>query len=609
MTVDEVGEVILSPMPGGAMRRFIAGLKIRQKIFLSFLLLISFCLFTTLYMTSTRVSDVIRDKTVNYSFQLVSKTMENIEYYLLDTRYLAKNIALDEQVNHKVLELLEQNSADYRSKEQLDSILNKYKYLKTYITDITLVNDNGDGSAIYNSVYDDKYSIAEQNWYGHFRESEAESLFSNVHKSIVRDTTMSSLDTFTYFQKVYDPQNPTRYLYTIAIELDARVIGDALAQVNSNPGWINKVYNGDNELMNGKEDSKFQDMLTYSGRVDGSPDRHVRMGGVNYTLLESGSKDYGWHMISLVPQKAIMLDANSIRLYIAITGMVLLLFAVLLSNRISKSITRPLAQLMKAIKEIEKGNLDFKSSVNTGDEIKELNDVINSMTVNIKELLIRNKEEEQSKRKAELTALQAQINPHFLYNTLESLNWYAVRKKEPEISEVITNLGKFFRISLSKGSQFIPIEQEIEHAKSYLSIQKFRNANRFNSSIRVDESIKDRYTPKLILQPIIENALIHGLRNKESAGRIEIRAEQEEDAVIFIVSDDGIGIGKDKLAEIQGVLKGMKSTGTSSYGLKNVNERIRLFSGTSYGIHIESSSSGGTDVRIRIPILTKPPED
>jgi two-component system sensor histidine kinase YesM len=591
------------------MRRFIAGLGIRQKIFVSFLLLISFCLFTTMYLISTRVSDVIRDKTVNYSLQLVNKTMENIEYYLLDTQYLAKNIALDEQVNQKVIELSEKTTVDNRSRVQLDSMLNKYKYLKTYITDITLVNDNENGSIIYNAVYDDKYPIAEQNWYRQFRESSAESLFSKVHKSIVRDTTMSSLDTFTYLLKVYDPQRPTRYLYTISIELDSRVIDDALSQLNSNEGWINRVYNADHQLMNGNEGPALQDTLTLSNQNDGASNLNVRIGNDKYTLLQSGSKDYSWRLISLVPQKAIMFEANSIQIFIAMIGLVLLLLAVFLSNRISKSITRPLMQLMKAIKEIEKGNFDFKSNVNTGDEIKALNDVIHSMVFNIKELLVRNKEEEQAKRKAELTALQAQINPHFLYNTLESLNWYAVRKKEPEISEVITNLGKFFRISLSKGSPFITIEQEIEHAKSYLSIQKFRNAVRFDASIRMEEVSKERYTPKLILQPIIENALIHGLRNKETAGRLAIRIEQEENAVLFIVADDGLGIKADKLAEIRDTLTRTKSTGTGSYGLKNVNDRIRLFFGTSYGINIESPANGGTEVRIRIPILMEPPED
>lgn len=591
------------------MRRFIAGLGIRQKIFVSFLLLISFCLFTTMYLISTRVSDVIRDKTVNYSLQLVNKTMENIEYYLLDTQYLAKNIALDEQVNQKVIELSEKTTVDNRSRVQLDSMLNKYKYLKTYITDITLVNDNENGSIIYNAVYDDKYPIAEQNWYRQFRESSAESLFSKVHKSIVRDTTMSSLDTFTYLLKVYDPLRPTRYLYTISIELDLRVIDDALAQLNSNEGWINRVYNANHQLMNGNEGPALQDTLTLSNQNDGASNLNVRIGNDKYTLLQSGSKDYSWRLISLVPQKAIMFEANSIQIFIAMIGLVLLLLAVFLSNRISKSITGPLMQLMKAIKEIEKGNFDFKSDVNTGDEIKELNDVINSMVFNIKELLVRNKEEEQAKRKAELTALQAQINPHFLYNTLESLNWYAVRKKEPEISEVITNLGKFFRISLSKGSPFITIEQEMEHVKSYLSIQKFRNAVRFDASIGIEEASKERYTPKLILQPIIENALIHGLRNKEAPGRLDIRIEQEENAVLFIVADDGLGIKADKLADIRDALTRTKTTGTGSYGLKNVNDRIRLFFGTAYGIHIESHANGGTEVRIRIPILTEPPED
>ncbi|KRE69748.1 sensor histidine kinase [Paenibacillus sp. Soil750] len=590
------------------MRKWIAGLKIRQKIFVSFMLLISFCLLTTLYITSTRVREVIRNKTINYSLQLVSKTMENIEYYLLDTRYLAKNIALDEQVNHKVLELSEQKAAvDYRTQGQLGVLLNKYKYLKTYITDITLVDDNGRGSEIYNLAYDNKYHIAEQTWYQHFWNSGAEWMFSDLHKSIVRDTSMSSLDTFTFFQKVYDAERPTRYLYTIAIELDARVISGALAQVNFNQGWINRVYNGNDEPMIGKEDSRFPNNGDIAGQFGDKSNQIVQVGGDKYTLLQSDSKDYGWHIRSLVPQEAIMSEANSIQLFIAIIGLILLLLAIYLSNVISKNITRPLMQLMKAIREIERGNFDIKSIVNTGDEIKELNDVIHSMAFNIKELLVRNKEEEQAKRKAELTALEAQINPHFLYNTLESLNWFAVRKKEPEISEVITNLGKFFRISLSKGSKFITIEQEIEHAKSYLSIQKFRNANRFESSIRAEEVSLEQYTPKLILQPIIENALIHGLRNKELPGRIEIRVEQEKDAVLFIVWDDGVGIDAEKLAEIRSALGGTKAAVTGSFGLKNVNERICLYFGSSYGLFLNSSANSGTEVRIRIPILTEPP--
>ena len=215
---------------------------------------------------------------------------------------------------------------------------------------------------------------------------------------------------------------------------------------------------------------------------------------------------------------------------------------------------------------------------------------------NTQELMARVRREEVALRKTELRALQAQINPHFLYNTLDSIALMCEDGRNKDAVAMVNALARLFRISISKGHELIPIEKEVEHAKSYLQIQKFRYKNQFEYEFDVEEQCLGYYCNKITLQPIIENAIYHGLNRMIDEGFIRIRIYEEDGDVIFSVADNGVGMTKE---QCENILK-KENNANSGFGMKNVNDRVKIYFGERYGIRIESELDEGTTVYIRM---------
>jgi len=279
-------------------------------------------------------------------------------------------------------------------------------------------------------------------------------------------------------------------------------------------------------------------------------------------------------------------------------------FAVVAAWSLSRSIYTPIKKLHDVTTTITKNDLQALMTSDNVDEITELGMSFNIMIGKIKELLDSKIKEQENLKKAELRALQAQINPHFLYNTLDTIIWMAESKKTDQVVQIVTALSSFFRISLSKGMDWITIGEEIERIKSYLTIQKMRYHDILDFKIEVDEDVAENTILKLILQPLVENALYHGIKNKRQGGTISVRARRRDDNEILLeVEDDGIGFTPQKLARLRAELE--DDSGEikmeSGYGIGNVNNRIRLYYGKQYGLSIESEYSTGTCVTLVIP--------
>ena len=240
------------------------------------------------------------------------------------------------------------------------------------------------------------------------------------------------------------------------------------------------------------------------------------------------------------------------------------------------------------------------------DEITELGMSFNIMTGRIRELLDSKVREQENLKKAELKALQAQINPHFLYNTLDTIVWMSEANQPKQVIEIVKALSSFFRIALSRGKDWIPIHQEIEHVRSYLLIQKIRYRDILAYEIEVDENILDGTILKLTLQPIVENALYHGIKNKRYGGTIWVRARRVgHDRALLEVQDNGIGCTPYKLGQIRERLNDDAdeiSQEEEGFGLANVNKRIKLYYGNDYGLSIDSQYQEGTRVTVTIPL-------
>lgn len=281
-------------------------------------------------------------------------------------------------------------------------------------------------------------------------------------------------------------------------------------------------------------------------------------------------------------------------------------FSIAAAWLISVSIYIPIKKLQDLTATITKNDLQALVSRENVDEITELGLSFNIMTSKIRELLNAKVREQENLKKAELKALQAQINPHFLYNTLDTIVWMSESNQPRQVIEIVRALSSFFRIALSRGRDWIPISQEIEHVGSYLYIQKIRYRDILDYKIEVDEGVLDGTILKLTLQPLVENALYHGIKNKRNGGTIWVRASRaNQDQVKLEVQDDGVGLTPYKLAQIKGRLSESSdeiSQDGEGFGLDNVNKRIKLYYGTQYGLTIDSQYREGTLVTVIIPL-------
>lgn len=321
------------------------------------------------------------------------------------------------------------------------------------------------------------------------------------------------------------------------------------------------------------------------------------------------SRMTGWSIVGYVPLQEIVKEANSIRQLIIITVVLSFIFAVSLHFYISYRLTHPLHLLKSKMQLAASGYLEAKVTPTGSDEIALLGNNFNIMLSKIRNLLEQSIKEQEEIKKAELRALQAQINPHFLYNTLDSIVWMAEAGKNNQVIQLVQSLSKLFRISLSKGRDWIIINKEVEHVHSYLVIQQMRYRDILDYEIDVDTRLNPYPILKMILQPIVENALYHGLKYKRRKGLIRIHGHIEDnEEIVLIVEDNGIGMSPEKLEQMRDYLANKQppeQTGnevSGGFGLHNVQQRIKLYYGEKYGVSIDSVQNEGTKVSIRIPM-------
>lgn len=332
-------------------------------------------------------------------------------------------------------------------------------------------------------------------------------------------------------------------------------------------------------------------------RVDGEKEFFI------YNTLEHS----GWKIVGSVKMKEIMRGAHQIRSLTLIVVVLCILFAIVLYFFISDALTHPLIDLQNIMAEAESGNFKVRAEGGNTVEIVHLSHSFNVMIEKIQDLLEMRIKEQEELKKSELKALQAQINPHFLYNTLDAIVWMTEANNKKQVVKMTKTLSTFFRIVLSGGEEWISIQDEIDHIKSYLTIQKMRYRDILDYSFDIDPAICPSKILKLTLQPLVENAIYHGIKNKRGGGTVTVTGGYEsENHIFFRVTDNGCGIVLKKLADLRQHLavENVEISKESGYGLINVNQRLKLYYGSSYGINIESSPGMGTDVFFTIPRTT-----
>ncbi len=316
---------------------------------------------------------------------------------------------------------------------------------------------------------------------------------------------------------------------------------------------------------------------------------------IDTDLTSLGRYNLEWKMVSILSYDELFGDIIFLNRAMSILIAMVILISAFSAFQLSSRLTQPLSKLIKDLRMFSLSDKKITStSQYTNDEIGELEKTYDEMIDRILHLVETNTLEMESKRKLELYALQMQINPHFLYNTLDAIAWMAKIKHETEIEKLVLALAKFFRISLHKGDKFISVEEEVELIQHFLDIELIRFPDKFDMKYEIDEAVKKCETLKLILQPIVENAIKHGISQLENKGNITIKAYRSDDDIVYEIIDDGIGFNpSEKLGT-------PLESGLGGYGLRNVDQRIKLEYGPQYGVHVDSKPQGGTRVKITI---------
>lgn len=329
----------------------------------------------------------------------------------------------------------------------------------------------------------------------------------------------------------------------------------------------------------------------------------TKIDGKNYMIVYNAIASSKWTLIATIPMDYIQSNNQWLLNTNLIIIMISFIFVILISVWVSSKIASPLERVGKAMERLEKGDFEVRLDYDSDNEIGKIYERYNVMATEIKNLMEVIRKEEKKKKEAYIKVLQAQIKPHFLYNTLFTIKCLASIKKQPQIEELLDSLIKLLMASISKGGEFVSVYEEIDYIKNFVLIQKYRFEDKFKVIFDISSEIQDYIVPKLILQPIIENSIVHGMDGEISFIEVKIEGRVEGEDIVFKIRDNGKGIDANKINIVLQVSESNNKNGFNGMGIKNVNERIKLYFGEKYGLYYLSNIENGTEVIMRLPII------
>lgn len=573
--------------------------RLKTKLLCYFLSLVTIPLIGVGCFTYFFVEKVIERSTSQSVNQTLVQANETIEYYLRDLVNVAAVLNVNEQFKNMIkledepLSQYEKIKNEYAITNLLSSIVNT----KREIYSVAVFTDR----STYVSGSGNLDGMRKTGWFKSIREEKADKIFI-ANNSIF----ISSQPKYVYSLActLKDITNGKR-LGVVVVNLDDKIIRRVLDKIDfgskSSIFMLDQsnqiVYSRENNLLQ-NVDKKILDLIN-----KGSDHTIQRIDGEKYFIIMHTSSYSNWNIVWFIPYKVLIAKAVEIRNTIFLITIICIAVAFVISLTLASNITIPIKHLITDMNRVQQGDLAVRVNYRNFYELGQLSDNFNNMITEIKGLIQKVYDEQNAKRKAEIRVLETQINPHFLYNTLDSIKWVAILQKAENVGSMITSLVKLLQISLSGGSEFIDVAHELEHVKNYLEIQQFRYNDRFDAVFDIPDEILKYKTLKVILQPLVENALFYGIEPKKVKGTITISGGIEGDTLFLIVKDDGVGMD---CSSIEDLLKRQKDSKNRMYkgiGIRNIDERIKLYFGNEFGVEFLSESGKGTQVKIRLPLI------
>ena len=594
---------------------------IRNKLIAHFLLigiLPAVCLGVLIHFSVDRVLE--RQATEN-TLQLIGKVNRSLEQYAANLQNITY-IATGNPDVRRFLDGTEGPEAKENDHYEIRQFLQTVSTLYTEVAGILIASSGGE--SISNELYaKEGYPLTREPWYE--EAVRRDGIFTIIGRPVGRHVTSHvnyrDEEVVSAARAVLDPETQN-VLGVVLIDLKLRVIAQELKNVRlGRNGYLmviddggEPVYTPANLPVSAVEPDWFEG-------TSGSVFRNTDTGKFQFIYVKSPF--IGWTTIGVFPARESIREMREIQFYIVSFVFLVCLFGFTASYYLSRTISRPIGQLISFMQKAESGDLLTRFIGERHDEIGMLGRSFNRMLYRINRLITLMERQERQKREAELRSLQAHIRPHFLYNTLDTIQWMARREGATAAAEVAESLARLFRVGLSGGRDRIPLAEEFDHLESYLKIQKVRYRDKLNFAIRMEPGLEGHTVLKLILQPLVENSIYHGIKERRGPGTIAVDAFIRDGDLILKVRDDGVGMDETRLAEVRQALDRVGreldpeerlaeadsgETGGSGgrnrgFGLINVHERLKLTFGERYGLAIDSTRGEGTTVTVVHPVL------
>lgn len=564
-----------------------------------------------------------------YAYYFTVNLLKEKENAILNDsiEYLERQIsARIEDINEEYINNFENDNfleLYLRSTEKRYSLAEKTKLnneLKNYFFDIKVRNTDliesiylvSDGGNVYSDEYNDRFGYniySESPYYDEVMENKNKIMYRNLEPdsecfSIIRSFYfMDNESGSTKYPSVgYTSENNEDYSTLIfflkksylqeMIEEEAESRQTSILILDQDKNVV--VQEGNLEWLSEEERIMFIEQAKEhsSGNFESQLKKRV---GIHIRTIEI----MDWEIVYIYDMNILYRQAGEIQKVALLVFALAFLAVILIASFISRTVVEPIQILAKSMDEAVENNMEVSFKPKYNDEIADLGNRFTMLMKRVSGLMIEVKHVEEQKRLEEFKALQAQINPHFLYNTLDMVYWLAKMEKNDNVADIVADLADFFRLSLNQGEDITTVKREIEHVRKYLEIQKMRRDSQFDYKICMDEQISDKKIPKLILQPFIENTLIHGFENLSYQGVIEITVSRKEENIVFWISDNGSGIESDLLEKLNSDM--ISKDGNKGYAIGNVRDRMRLYAGNESGVCFETNVEKGTKVHIWFP--------
>ncbi len=571
-------------------------ISIRLKLIVYFITVI-FLPFGTLGILGPLLySKSIESETTNHAIQMIGQLNLNIEFYVRETEKLVDFLYRDGNVER----FFDDDRANPAVDTSVRLLLGNVKASHREIAGILLENDRD--SMLSNELYRiTRDPLTDEQWYLKAVASpDAVKLFSKpIGRNVRNNLNLSADDVVSVVKAVRDSSGKVRGV--IMIDLRLEVLENIFVDTTLGKSGFFFITDSQGGIVYAPVNSVIY-RIPPAWLSDSRDSTVRRVGESRYQLLFQYSGYTGWKTVGVFSINELLKEIDFLLFYSLLMAVATLLAAVVIAFVLASSIARPVVKLRSLMKQVEEGNLDVSFESDKNDEISQLGRSFNVMIEEIRNLIQQVYREQQMKREAELKTLQEQIKPHFLYNTLDTIQYMAQSHGDDDIVEVVGALTRLFRIGLSKGKEMIRLSDEIEHVKNYLFIEKVRYEDKLDYRIEFDEALGNFRVIKLILQPLVENAIYHGIKQRRGNGFITVEVARESDVLVMKITDDGIGMKREQVETLEAMFA-TDDNSNHGFGLYNVNERIKLTFGPGWGLKIISEYGEGTTIEVRCPVV------